>query len=173
MSDESMRRRAMSARAATPTARRMTELTRDEAMRLLGSVSLGRIVFTQDALPTIRPVNHTLDDDGQIVIRTHHGAALTRHTAGAGTRGGVVVAYEAEQIDPDTHLGWSVIVTGYARLIRDPVRLARYQALLEPWVDQAMDQAVCIRPDIVTGFLLTAAPAALDGERAQSDPKPR
>jgi hypothetical protein len=151
----------------------MTELTRGEAMRLLGSVSLGRIVFTKDALPTIRPVNHTLDDDGQIVIRTHHGAALTDHTARAGTRGGVVVAYEAERIDPDTHLGWSVIVTGYARLITDPDRLARYQSLLEPWVDQAMDQAVCIRPDIVTGFRLTAASTALDGERPEPGSKPR
>ncbi|HTJ69934.1 MAG TPA: pyridoxamine 5'-phosphate oxidase family protein [Actinospica sp.] len=159
MSDESIRRHVMDqVHAATPTARRMTELTRVEAMRLLGGVSLGRIVFTQDALPTIRPVNHFLDADGHIVIRTHHGAALTNHTAHGGT-GGVVVAYEAEQIDPDTHLGWSVIVTGYARLVKDPDQLALYQAMLEPWVEQAMDQAVRIRPDIVTGFRLTAEPA--------------
>ncbi|HET9169136.1 MAG TPA: pyridoxamine 5'-phosphate oxidase family protein [Actinospica sp.] len=171
MNDECERHNVMDqARAGTLTARHMSKLTRDEAMRLLGGVSLGRIVFTQDALPTIRPVNHLLDADGHIVIRTHHGAALTDHTAGAGTRGGVVVAYEAEQIDPDTHLGWSVIVTGYARLVRDPDQLARYQAMLEPWVDHTMDQAVRIRPDIVTGFRLTATPDPHPSETGRSGP---
>ena len=138
------------------TARRTAELGRAEAMALLGGVSLGRIVFTQNALPTIRPVNHVLDR-GEIVIRTHAGAALTRQ-AGRSGAGGVVVAYEAEAIDPHTHLGWSVIVTGYARLVTDPDELARYQALLEPWVDQTMDYAVRIRPDLVTGLRLTEAP---------------
>ncbi|WP_020139508.1 pyridoxamine 5'-phosphate oxidase family protein [Streptomyces sp. 351MFTsu5.1] len=125
-----------------------------EALRLLGSVSFGRIVFTQQALPTIRPVNHVLAD-GDIVIRTHAGAALTSRTRQARDLG-VVVAYEADDIDPDTHLGWSVVVTGYARLITDPEELARYQALLRPWAEQTMDYAVRIRPDLVTGIRLTA-----------------
>ncbi|MGV9899629.1 pyridoxamine 5'-phosphate oxidase family protein, partial [Streptomyces tendae] len=53
--------------------RRSIELGAEEALALLGSVSLGRVVFTRQALPTIRPVNHVLDD-GDIVIRTHEGA---------------------------------------------------------------------------------------------------
>ena len=44
------------------------ELDGVEALRLLGSVSLGRIVFTRHALPTVRPVNHVLVD-GDVVIR--------------------------------------------------------------------------------------------------------
>ncbi|CAL9649365.1 pyridoxamine 5'-phosphate oxidase family protein [Streptomyces sp. enrichment culture] len=135
--------------------RQSVELDTVEALRLLGSVSLGRIVFTQHALPMIRPVNHVLDD-GDIVIRTHAGSALTsraRHTDGSA----VVVAYEADAIDPGTHLGWSVVVTGYARLITDRKELARYRALLHPWVQQTMDYAVRIRPDLVTGIRLTVA----------------
>ncbi|CAM5610545.1 MULTISPECIES: pyridoxamine 5'-phosphate oxidase family protein [Streptomyces] len=135
--------------------RRRIELDGAEALRLLGSVSLGRIVFTRHALPTVRPVNHVLDG-GDIVIRTHEGAALTSRTERAGDPG-VVVAYEADAIDPRTHLGWSVVVTGYARLVTDPEDLARCLALVRPWVDQAMDQAVRIRPDLVTGIRLTAA----------------
>ncbi|MER6489988.1 pyridoxamine 5'-phosphate oxidase family protein [Streptomyces sp. BK205] len=134
--------------------RRSTGIDSVEALRLLGSVSFGRIVFTQQALPTIRPVNHVLAD-GDIVIRTHAGAALTARTRQARDLG-VVVAYEADDIDPDTHLGWSVVVTGYARLISDPEELARYQALLRPWAEQTMDYAVRIRPDLVTGIRLTA-----------------
>lgn len=135
--------------------RRSVELDSDEALRLLGSVSLGRIVFTRHALPTVRPVNHVLDG-GEIVIRTHEGAALTAR-AGQADGQGVVVAYEADCIDPDTHLGWSVVVTGYARLVTDAGELARYEKLLSPWVNRTMDYAVRIRPDLVTGVRLTAA----------------
>ncbi len=123
-------------------------------MRLLGGVSLGRIVFTRHALPTVRPVNHVLVD-GDIVIRTHGDAALTRYTRRTGSEG-AVVAYEADDIDPDTHLGWSVVVTGYARLVTDPRELADYRALLRPWGTQRMDHAVRIHPDLVTGVRLTA-----------------
>ena len=127
---------------------------------VLGSAGQGlavgvRIVFTRHTLPTIRPVNHILDG-GDIVIRTHEGAALTSHTGRNGVSG-VVVAYEADAIDPDTHLGWSVVVTGYARLVTDPAELERYQTLLRPWARQTMDHAVCIRPDLVTGIRLTEA----------------
>ncbi|WP_330342939.1 pyridoxamine 5'-phosphate oxidase family protein [Streptomyces sp. NBC_00557] len=134
--------------------RRSIELDSDEALRLLGSVSFGRIVFTRHALPTVRPVNHVLDN-GDIVIRTHEGAALTAR-AGQADGQGVVVAYEADAIDPDTHLGWSVVVTGYAHLVTDAEELARYQALLTPWVHRTMDYAVRIRPDLITGVRLTA-----------------
>jgi Pyridoxamine 5'-phosphate oxidase len=140
-------------RLPSPGPRRSVELDSAEALRLLGSVSLGRIVFTRYALPTVRPVNHVVDR-GEIVVRTHEGAALTSHARGAGGPG-VVVAYEADAIDPDTHLGWSVVVTGYARLVTDPRELARFQDLLHPWVQQTMDYAVRIHPDLVTGVLLT------------------
>ncbi|MFR9725541.1 pyridoxamine 5'-phosphate oxidase family protein [Streptomyces sp. MS19] len=140
--------------------RRSIALDSAEALRLLGSVSLGRIVFTRYALPTIRPVNHVLDG-GDVVIRTHEGAAMTSRTRQAGGPG-VVVAYEADAIDPVTHLGWSVVVTGYAHLVTDTDELARYRRLLRPWVEQSMDYAVRIRPDLITGVRLTAAgrPAA-------------
>ncbi|MER6572350.1 pyridoxamine 5'-phosphate oxidase family protein [Streptomyces sp. NPDC001093] len=137
---------------------RRIDLDPVEALRLLDSVSLGRIVFTRQALPTVRPVNHIIDD-GDIVIRTHDGAALTAHTQQGGGEG-VVVAYEADVIDPDTHLGWSVVVTGYARLVTDPADLARVRTLLTPWAPQeGADQAVRIRPSLVTGVLLTDTPA--------------
>ena len=142
----------------SPTRRRI-DLDRAEAMSLLGSVSLGRLVFTRQALPTVRPVYHIVDG-GDIVIRTHEGAALTSHALQAhGT--GVVVAYEADAIDPDTRTGWSVVVTGYARLVTDPDELTRIKGLLDPWLpQQEMDHAVRIRPEIVTGVQLTGTDEA-------------
>lgn len=67
-----------------------------------------------------------------------------------------MVAYEADQIDPDTHLGWSVVVTGLARLVEDPDELARYRAHLVPWVEREMSDAVVISFGMVTGYRVVA-----------------
>lgn len=130
--------------------RQLTELDSGHALRLLGSVALGRIVFTVRALPAIRPVNHVLDA-GHIIIRTHSGAAVV---SDADTDHGVVVAYEADDIDPVTHLGWSVVVTGTAYLVNETGQKNRYQQMLTPWLDKEMDQVIRIRPAIITGFRL-------------------
>jgi nitroimidazol reductase NimA-like FMN-containing flavoprotein (pyridoxamine 5'-phosphate oxidase superfamily) len=132
--------------------RGLRELSREESLRLLGSVSLGRVVFTDRALPAIRPVNHLLDH-GRIIIRSHAGAAIV-----SAAERGVVVAYEADTIDPDSRVGWSVVVTGVAKPVRDQAAVERYERLLRPWVDQPMDQVIAISSDIVTGFELVAQP---------------
>ena len=85
------------------------ELSRAEAMRLLASVDYGRVVFTLKALPAIRPVNH-LVDDGRIIIRTR--LTTTISTVVGSARSGVVVAYEADNFDPQSRAGWSVVATG-------------------------------------------------------------
>ncbi|MFD6230295.1 pyridoxamine 5'-phosphate oxidase family protein [Streptomyces sp. NPDC060232] len=133
---------------------RMRELDRAEALRLVATVSLGRIVFTQHALPAVRPVNH-LVEGGDIIVRIHDGGALASLVAPADVPG-VVVAYEADAIDPVTHLGWSVVVTGYASLVADAGEVDRYAELLCSWVAQPMIGALRISPDLVTGFKLEA-----------------
>ena len=130
--------------------RQIAELAPAESWRLLGSVSLGRIVFTQRAMPAIRPVNHLVDEEA-IIIWSHPGAAVVAH---ASTEEGVVVAYEADDIDPVRHTGWSVIATGMARLVRDPVTVSRYEQMLEPWIRRQMDDVIVIMPQIITGLRL-------------------
>ncbi|MBK6017715.1 pyridoxamine 5'-phosphate oxidase family protein [Streptomyces sp. MBT53] len=138
------------ARSSGP--RRSVQLGHAEALRLLGSISLGRIVFTLHALPTIRPVNHFLDH-GNIIIHAGKGSALSTHAEADDGRG-VVVAYEADTIDLRTHLGWSVIATGYAHLITSRNELDRYRQLIHPWVDQTMDYVIRIHPEKLTGIRL-------------------
>ncbi|MFJ5708271.1 MULTISPECIES: pyridoxamine 5'-phosphate oxidase family protein [unclassified Streptomyces] len=134
--------------------RRTGQLDRAEALRLLGSISLGRIVFTHQALPAIRPVNHFMDGE-DIIVRLHDGATLASIVTPT-QAAGVVVAYEADVIDPETHLGWSVVVTGYARRVTDESELARFAARLRPWAQHpATNAALRIRPDLVTGLRLT------------------
>ncbi|MGK8524867.1 pyridoxamine 5'-phosphate oxidase family protein [Nocardia asteroides] len=128
----------------------LVELDREEAMRLLASAAYGRVVFTRDALPAIRPVNHYVDD-GVVIVRTRVTSRLT-DTIRADPC--VVVAYEADDIDAVSHVGWSVVVTGLARTVTDPDRVARYTGLLRPWADAVMDTVIAIEPTIVTGFRL-------------------
>ncbi|TLQ48485.1 pyridoxamine 5'-phosphate oxidase family protein [Streptomyces marianii] len=153
MDDEATQRTGGSRLTVAP--RRMTRLDRVEALGLLGTVSLGRIVFTERALPAVRPVNHLMDGE-DIIVQLHEGGTLASIVAPT-DEAGVVVAYEADVIDPDTHLGWSVVVTGYAHRVTDDEELARYAARLRPWVvHPVMNAALRIRPDLVTGSRLTA-----------------
>jgi nitroimidazol reductase NimA-like FMN-containing flavoprotein (pyridoxamine 5'-phosphate oxidase superfamily) len=128
------------------------ELTEAECWQLLASAPLGRVVFTQHALPAIRPVNHLVDDRA-IIIRSHLRSAITARAADQ-EGNGVVVCYEADDINVARHTGWSVIATGWARLVSDPALVTRYERELEPWVDRPMDYVIAIRPQIITGIRL-------------------
>ncbi|MET3984474.1 pyridoxamine 5'-phosphate oxidase family protein [Streptomyces sp. PvR034] len=134
--------------------RRMRELDRAEALGLVATVSLGRVVFTQHALPAVRLVDH-LVEGGDIIVRIHDDGALAS-LVGPTDAPGVVVAYEADAIDPVTRLGWSVVVTGYACPVTDAAEAARFVSRLRPWVGRPMTGALRIRPDLVTGFRLEA-----------------
>ena len=139
----------------------LQQLTRTTSLQLLGSVSIGRLVFTHDALPAIRPVNHLLEGES-IIIRATAGAAIT---AAAG-QDGTVVAFEADSIDSASQLGWSVIVVGTARLLTDEQAAARYRARLRPWISGAADDVITISADMISGYRLVAAQPAGPGPQA-------
>ncbi len=134
--------------------RRMEQLTRTQALELLASVPIGRLVFTHQALPAIRPVNHLVEGE-TVIVRATAGAAVTS----AAGRDGVVVAYEADAIDMDHQVGWSVIVVGTARLLNDEAAAARYRARLRPWLSGQIDDVITINADIVTGYRMVEGEA--------------
>jgi hypothetical protein len=119
-------------------------------MRRLASVPFGRIAFTSRALPALRVVNH-LVADGQLIIRSHEGSAIV---SAASAARGTVVAFEADDIDPVSRTGWSVVVTGIAWPVADPERIARYEQVLRPWVAGEKDHVISIDPELVTGLEL-------------------
>jgi hypothetical protein len=87
-------------------------------------------------------------DGDDVIIRTHLGAALL-----AAGEAGMVVAYDADELDAVARRGWSVVVVGAARLV-DPAEAGRYDTVLRPWAELPMDQVVRIRCEIVTGYEL-------------------
>ncbi|MBG0830125.1 pyridoxamine 5'-phosphate oxidase family protein [Planomonospora sp. ID67723] len=102
-------------------------LSRAECMELLASAPIGRIVFTDRALPAVQPVNYVLDGE-RLVIRTRAGSKLATAVRDA------VVALEADAFDPAGRTGWSVTVVGHARAVPEGREFSRLALLpLTPW----------------------------------------
>ena len=64
------------------------------------------------------------------------------------------VCCEADDLDPARRAGWSVIVTGMARLVTDPAAAGRYAEAVEPWIAGELNQVVAIGPQFVSGIRL-------------------
>ena len=130
---------------AVENGERVELLSEAECIRLLASTNVGRVAMTQHALPVVLPVNFALDGHG-VVIRTAPGSLL------AAAHNDVVVAFEADQLDPETCTGWSVLVTGTMREIATASGVLRAQQLrLAPWVGGERHHFVRITPGLVSG----------------------
>lgn len=128
--------------------RRTDELSRAEALGLLGTVSFGRVGFVHRGQPAIRVVNHLIEDE-RIVVRTSEWSALAPVVSE-----GAVVAYQADAIDPERHVGWSVSVRGPARVVSDAPDAARYMGRLSSWAAGRKDFLILIEPVFVSGIRL-------------------
>ncbi len=145
--------RAMAVPASGTPERRTEDLAADEALELFGTVGLGRIVYTRNALPAVRPVNHLLDG-GDIVVRVQDDSTLA---ALLSTQDGseVVVACEADAIDPHTHLVGVPLPPAMPRRHR-PDRVEPQRPTPGALAEGPVSGAVRIRPGVVTGFRIRA-----------------
>lgn len=124
-------------------------LDRDECLALLSTSTLGRLGVSSGALPTVLPVNFRLVDD-QIVIRTGTGTKLDAATRNA------VVAFEADELDPVEHTGWSVVVTGVAREVVAADELATLARLpLARWAPLGDNRVIAIDTEVISGRRIT------------------
>ena len=128
------------------------ELERAECFRLLAHGAVGRVAFTDGALPAVQPVAYHLDGE-EIVFRTRNGsklAAATRHA---------VVGFEVDDFDLQARTGWSVLGIGVAYEVVDPARLATLAGThTDPWVRGHDAHTIAIPLQLVTGRLLVADP---------------
>jgi hypothetical protein len=141
--------------------RSLVELSRAEGWRLLASVPVGRLVFTHQALPAVRLINHLVDGD-KIVIGLTPGSAVATSAGAEGT----VVAYEADALDLVERLGWSVVVVGRARLVEGDDAVERYRSQLRPWLSGATADIITITSELVTGYRLVPVEPVTEIARA-------
>jgi nitroimidazol reductase NimA-like FMN-containing flavoprotein (pyridoxamine 5'-phosphate oxidase superfamily) len=124
----------------------LESLPTDVCLRLLESVPVGRVSFSIGGEVVTLPVNHTVDGQ-EVVFRTDRGSKLS-----ASYRQDLV-AFEADDYDPETRTGWSVLIKGRAEVIREDSEIQRLRQLgLHPWVTAVEHPFwIRIRPTSITG----------------------
>jgi hypothetical protein len=129
-------------------------LSPPDCLALAATVPIGRIVFSDQALPAVQPVNFLLDG-GCVIFRTGEGtklAAVLRDT---------IVAFEIDDYDAGTESGWSVTVVGRAESVIDTVEAARLAQLpLRTWAHGNRDRFIRVHPEYISGRRILAADAA-------------
>jgi nitroimidazol reductase NimA-like FMN-containing flavoprotein (pyridoxamine 5'-phosphate oxidase superfamily) len=120
-------------------------LTHSECFALLATVPVGRVVYSERAMPIVVPVNFSVVGS-DVIVRTGRRSRLAMHAPGN------VVAFEVDDIDMASRSGWSIVLTGLIKLVRDPGELAQLNALRLPaWGATEFDRYLSLRPDVVSG----------------------
>jgi nitroimidazol reductase NimA-like FMN-containing flavoprotein (pyridoxamine 5'-phosphate oxidase superfamily) len=128
----------------------MELLTHSECFALLATVPVGRVVYSDRAMPIIVPVNFSLVGS-DVIVRTGRRSRLAMHAPGN------VVAFEVDDIDMASRSGWSVVLTGVIRLVRDSDELGQLDDLSLPaWGATDFDSYLSLRPDVVSGRRIAA-----------------
>jgi nitroimidazol reductase NimA-like FMN-containing flavoprotein (pyridoxamine 5'-phosphate oxidase superfamily) len=123
----------------------MELLTHSECFALLATVPVGRVVYSERAMPIIVPVNFSLVGS-DVIVRTGRRSRLAMHAPGN------VVAFEVDDFDMSSRSGWSIVLTGLIRLVRDPGELGQLDALCLPaWGATEFDRYLSLRPDVISG----------------------
>ncbi|MFI7065739.1 pyridoxamine 5'-phosphate oxidase family protein [Kribbella sp. NPDC050124] len=116
-----------------------------ECLRLLQSMPVGRLVFTQRGLPAIRLVNFSVDGD-TIVFASDDGEKFR-----AAVRGDVV-AFEVDDVDLDRHVGWTVTCIGHLSVVpADEAARLRRVTPLRPWAPLHERRMVRLRAEELSG----------------------
>jgi uncharacterized protein len=96
-------------------------LSPEECLQKLAAAHLGRLAFSDRALPALVPMNYIVDGR-DLVLDAAATAPVVRAAQGRGS----IVAFEVDEIDPETNSGWCVSVTGRLHQIADRRRVERY-----------------------------------------------
>ena len=130
-------------------AHRVEDLDQATCEQLIKTVLFGRIASTHRGLPMIVPVHCTVRGE-EIVIGTIRAHSAVR------VRAGDVVAFEADQYDPETAEGWCVGVIGPCRTIEDEAEVEELDALrFTPWTLEDGGHYVALPLDHIYGRALT------------------
>jgi nitroimidazol reductase NimA-like FMN-containing flavoprotein (pyridoxamine 5'-phosphate oxidase superfamily) len=125
--------------------RELELLDRSQCLALLDKASVGRLVFTEHALPAVQPVDFR-QWRGDVVIR------IADPTVLAAASGNRIVAFETDELDADLQGGWSVTVVGHAQAITEVPDLIELSGIFSrPCSGSRRDYFVRIRTEKVTG----------------------
>ena len=140
------RNRALGNRGALPGAI-LEPLTPARCREHLRAGGVGRVIFRAPRGPLALPVNFRFSN-GEVLFNTKVKTAFELESQGT-------VGFEIDRIDDLFSEGWSVIVTGSARLVDHPDELVEHAAHgLVPWAGGARGAVVAITADEVSGRVI-------------------
>ena len=129
----------------------LERLDEAESLRLIAPGGIGRIAFTGRYGLTVLPVNYKLHD-GSIVFRTAQNSPTGEDLSTGIAHAEYQVAFEIDQINPETRDGWSVLIHGPAHhMLSDDERAAVAASGVAPWPRGVHEHAIRITPTSVTG----------------------
>jgi uncharacterized protein len=125
--------------------RLLAVLDEAECRRLLATASIGRVAFTEGAMPAIQPASFAVSRN-DVLIPTGLGSKMA-----AGSRG-AVLAFEVDDYDLTERTGWNVTVIGPSRLISDPSHVTALNALgVLPWAPATTHCYIALHMAVVRG----------------------
>jgi len=133
----------------------LEKLDEAECLRLISPGGIGRLAFTGRYGLTVVPVNYKLHD-GAIVFRTAQDSPTGEDLQTGIAHAEYQVAFEIDQINPETRDGWSVLIHGPAHhMTSDSERAAVAASGVTPWPRGAREHAIRITPTAITGRRLS------------------
>lgn len=123
-------------------------LTRAECLRMLAAAPTGWLVFSTPLRPRMTLVNVALHGE-EVLVRTGPGEAVLA------AENAQVMTIGVSAMDEVNRTGWSVTVTGTARLV-DPVVGSADGAAPHPWAPGLKNQVLAVCAEDVTGRRVTA-----------------
>jgi hypothetical protein len=126
------------------------QMTRDQCWEMLGTQSVGRLALCVAALPSIMPVQYSVDGDELAICLGHH-ELPNRSFDGA------IVAFSSDFVDFTTRSGWNVQVQGRTAVPRE-------LGLRTDCGSPTAGQIVYLAPVTLTGYRLSLCPFASLGD---------
>lgn len=124
----------------------LAALTEAECLAHIAAGGVGRFLFVEPGRgPVAIPVNYRVDL-GDVVFRTASQSSLADAVQQQ------QVSFDVDHFDDTLAEGWSVLLTGAARVITDQDELERLAGLgIQPWAPGSRDVYVRLSPSQVTG----------------------
>jgi len=129
--------------------RQLVDLTEAECWERLGTRDLARIAWTSSTGPQILPVNY-VTHDGALWLRT------TAHSSIAEQVDESQVAMEVDDLDPSTHVGWSIVLRGRAEALYRDEEVPTEVKQLRSWASGVRPLWLQVKAEVMTGKRLSS-----------------
>ena len=121
-------------------------LSEEEALQCLREHAVGRIAVVLEDGPIIVPVYYRLVEASGLTflaLRTRPGNIIAR--------GGMMVAFEIDEVDAVHREGWSVLVRGTLHRVDAEAADFRNRFDAEPWIVTERDAWLVVQPFAISG----------------------